>query len=258
MKHIQKPTLLFLIVLLLFTPLLLSSCGEANYNEKDFQSEKYADPVYVKIEIKRYGDITLELYPHLAPKTVENFLSLVRSGFYSGNDFHRVIADFMIQGGAPAEGDPAPGQIIGEFSANGFANDLKHTRGILSMARGDDYNSASSQFFIVHKTSSHLDGKYAAFGRVVRGMRTVDKIASLKTNDSDVPLKSVIIKQAYVTDAPSPIDPTIIIAVAASVSGAALLTVVFILLSRRMKKKAEAERAAKQARLHPGKKRKHK
>ena len=143
------------------------------------------------------GDvIRAELYPEIAPNTVKNFISLVNKGFYDGLIFHRVIEGFMIQGGCPqGTGMGGPGYSIkGEFSQNGFQNDLKHTEGVLSMARSMMPNSAGSQFFIMHKTSPHLDGAYAAFGKVVEGMDVVNKIAETRTDYSDRPLKEQKIK----------------------------------------------------------------
>ncbi|MBQ6387112.1 MAG: peptidylprolyl isomerase [Ruminococcus sp.] len=132
------------------------------------------------IDVKDYGVITVELYPDIAPKTVANFVKLAESGFYDGLTFHRIIKDFMIQGGDPL-GNGTGGSdenIVGEFKANGFENNLSHTRGVISMARSNDMNSASSQFFIMHADSPHLDGQYAAFGKVTDGMDVVDKIAN--------------------------------------------------------------------------------
>lgn len=143
------------------------------------------------------GDvIRAELYPEIAPNTVKNFISLANKGFYDGLIFHRVIEGFMIQGGCPqGTGMGGPGYSIkGEFSQNGFKNDLKHTEGVLSMARSMMPNSAGSQFFIMHKTSPHLDGAYAAFGKVVEGMDVVNKIAETRTDYSDRPLKEQKIK----------------------------------------------------------------
>ena len=134
--------------------------------------------------------IKAELYPEKAPNTVNNFISLVKSGFYDGVIFHRVISGFMIQGGDPAGvGTGGPGYTIkGEFAMNGFKNnDLKHTRGVLSMARAMHPNSAGSQFFIMHRNSSHLDGQYAAFGKVIEGIEVVDELASVKTDWNDKP-----------------------------------------------------------------------
>lgn len=155
------------------------------------------------IEMEDGHKIEGELYPDKAPKTVANFEKLANDGFYDGVIFHRVIPGFMIQGGDPTgTGMGGPGHTIpGEFSGNGFAqNDLKHTRGVLSMARTMDPNSAGSQFFIMHADAPHLDGQYAAFGKVTDGMDEVDKIASVKTNYSDKPLEEQKIRSVRVTD----------------------------------------------------------
>lgn len=151
----------------------------------------------VTIEMQDGSIIKAELYPETAPNTVNNFLSLVNKGFYDGLIFHRVIKDFMIQGGCPdGTGMGGPGYSIkGEFSQNGFANDLKHTEGVLSMARSMMPDSAGSQFFIMHKTSPHLDGAYAAFGKVTEGMDIVNKIAETKTDLSDRPLAEQVMKK---------------------------------------------------------------
>ncbi len=132
-----------------------------------------------------------ELYPEIAPNTVNNFLYLVQKGFYNGVIFHRVISGFMIQGGDPdGIGTGGPGyHIKGEFAANGFKNSLKHTRGVLSMARAQNPNSAGSQFFVMHADADYLDGQYAAFGKVIEGMDTVDAIASTPTDRNDRPVK---------------------------------------------------------------------
>ena len=150
----------------------------------------------ILITMENGDEIKAELYPEAAPKTVENFLKLVDEKFYDGLIFHRVIKGFMIQGGDPT-GTGMGGSkdtIVGEFRANGFQNDLAHTRRVLSMARTNMPNSASSQFFIMHQDAPHLDGQYAAFGKVVEGMEAVDKIASVKTNWQDKPLKDQRIK----------------------------------------------------------------
>lgn len=131
---------------------------------------------YATIEIADYGTITLELYGKSAPVTVENFVALAESGFYNGLTFHRIVEGFMMQGGAPDEDSPTVTSIVGEFASNGFENNLLHERGVISMARASAYNSASSQFFIMHATKSHLDGYYAAFGYVIDGIEVVDKI----------------------------------------------------------------------------------
>ena len=139
------------------------------------------------------GDVMkAELYPEIAPNTVNNFISLVKKGYYDGLIFHRVIRGFMIQGGCPnGNGMGGPGyQIKGEFSYNGFKNELRHTPGVLSMARAMDPNSAGSQFFIMHETSPHLDGQYAAFGKVTEGMDVVNKIACVQTDYNDRPMET--------------------------------------------------------------------
>ena len=169
-----------------------------------------ANPV-ITIKIKDMGDIKAELYPDIAPITVENFIKLAGSGFYNGLTFHRIIPGFMIQGGDPeGTGMGGPGyQIKGEFSANGFKNDLKHTEGVLSMARSMMPDSAGSQFFIMHKTSPHLDGQYAAFGKVIEGMDAVNEIAECDTDLSDRPLDDQIIVKAeaetFGVDYPDPV-----------------------------------------------------
>ena len=145
-------------------------------------------------------EIEIELYPEAAPKTVANFESLVKAGFYDGLTFHRVIPGFMIQGGDPL-GNGMGGsekKIVGEFRANGFANPIKHERGVISMARAYDPNSASSQFFIMHANAPHLDGQYAAFGKVVSGIEVVDEIASIPTDYSDRPKIAVRMKRVYI------------------------------------------------------------
>ena len=147
------------------------------------------------------GDIfKAELYPEIAPNTVNNFISLVNSHFYDGLIFHRVISGFMIQGGCPeGTGMGGPGyNIAGEFTDNGFENDLKHTPGVLSMARAAHPDSAGSQFFVMHQTSPHLDGQYAAFGKVIEGMEVVNRIAEVPTNYSDRPLEDQIMKSVTV------------------------------------------------------------
>jgi peptidyl-prolyl cis-trans isomerase B (cyclophilin B) len=154
----------------------------------------------VVIEMENGGKIELELYPEAAPKTVENFLKLVGEGFYDGLIFHRVIPGFMIQGGDP-QGTGMGGakeNIVGEFRANGHDNPIKHTRGVISMARAFNPNSASSQFFIMHADAPHLDGQYAAFGKVTSGMETVDEIASIPTDYSDRPKIAMRMKKVYI------------------------------------------------------------
>ena len=156
----------------------------------------------VVIEMENGNEIKLELYPEKAPITVENFLKLVGEGFYDGLTFHRVIKGFMIQGGDP-EGTGMGGakdKIKGEFRSNGVPNDIKHVRGVISMARSKMPDSASSQFFIVHENAPHLDGQYAAFGRVVEGMETVDEIAAVKTDYNDRPITDVRMKRVYISE----------------------------------------------------------
>lgn len=154
----------------------------------------------VTIEMEDGSIMKAELYPEIAPNTVKNFISLINKGFYDGLIFHRVINGFMIQGGCPdGTGMGGPGySIAGEFAANGFDNPLKHTEGVLSMARSQNPNSAGSQFFIMHQTSPHLDGSYAAFGKVTEGMDVVDRIAKSRTDWSDRPLKDQKIKKITV------------------------------------------------------------
>ena len=150
----------------------------------------------VTIEMENGGIIKAELYPEIAPNTVNNFISLVSKGYYDGLIFHRVISGFMIQGGCPdGTGMGGPGwHIKGEFLANGVNNPLKHTRGVLSMARANDPNSAGSQFFIMHADAPYLDGNYAAFGEIVEGLDVVDEIAGVQTNYADKPLEPQIMK----------------------------------------------------------------
>lgn len=154
----------------------------------------------IKLEIKDFGVITLELDHEHAPISSKNFEDLVQKGFYNGLTFHRVIKGFMIQGGCPnGTGTGGPGYTIkGEFKSNGVDNPISHVRGVISMARAMDPNSAGSQFFIVHKDSTYLDGQYAAFGHVVEGLDVVDKIAGVRTSPSDRPLERVVIEKAEI------------------------------------------------------------
>ena len=154
------------------------------------------------MEIEQFGTIELELYKDVAPITVDNFIKLVKKGFYNGLTFHRIIKGFMIQGGCPlGNGTGGPGyQIKGEFLANGVNNPLKHTRGVISMARAMNPDSAGSQFFIMHQDAPHLDGQYAAFGKVIKGIEVVDAIASVKTDFRDMPLNKVIIKSIKIEE----------------------------------------------------------
>ena len=154
-----------------------------------------ANPI-ITIQMKDGGVMKAELYPEIAPITVKNFIDLAAKGFYNGLIFHRVIPGFMIQGGDPqGTGMGGPGYTIkGEFTANGFRNDLKHTRGVLSMARAMDPDSAGSQFFIMHENYPSLDGQYATFGKVIEGIEVVDKIASVKTDYNDRPYEDQVIE----------------------------------------------------------------
>ena len=154
------------------------------------------------IEINKFGTIKVELNKEVAPLTVDNFVKLVNKGFYDGLTFHRVIKGFMIQGGCPkGNGTGGPGYSIkGEFAANGVNNPLKHTRGVISMARAMDPNSAGSQFFIMHQDAPYLDGQYAAFGKVIEGIEVVDAVASVKTNYYDMPLEKVVINNIYIKE----------------------------------------------------------
>ena len=164
----------------------------------------------ITIEMEDGGIIKAELYPEIAPNTVNNFLSLVQKGFYNGLIFHRVIEDFMIQGGCPeGSGMGGPGYSIkGEFTQNRFKNDLKHTEGVLSMARAMDPNSAGSQFFIMHKNSPHLDCGYAAFGKVTEGMDVINKIAEVDVDYNARPIVPQVIKsmtaETFGTEYPEP------------------------------------------------------
>lgn len=154
----------------------------------------------VTIEMQNSDKIQVELYPNVAPNTVNNFISLINKGFYNGLKFHRVIRGFMLQGGDPAgNGTGGPNYSIkGEFSYNHFDNNLKHTAGVISMARSQRPDSAGSQFFIMHKDSPHLDGSYAAFGKVTEGIEIVNKIADTKTDYSDAPLEPQVMKTVTV------------------------------------------------------------
>lgn len=158
-----------------------------------------ANPI-VTFKMKNGDIFKAELYPEIAPNTVNNFVSLVNKGFYDGLIFHRVIKGFMIQGGCPdGNGTGGPGYgIDGEFSGNGFENNLKHEKGVLSMARAQHPNSAGSQFFVMHETSPHLDGQYAAFGKVIEGIDIVDKIAETKTDWYDKPREDQVMESVTV------------------------------------------------------------
>lgn len=192
---------ILLTLVLLGISVLLYACSGSDSGE-DVVDGDYGETVMVQIEMENGGIIKLELYPEAAPITVENFLSLVNEGFYDGLIFHRVIEDFMIQGGDP-EGTGRGGsdkKIKGEFSANGVNNPIKHERGVISMARSRANDSASSQFFICHQDAPHLDGSYAAFGKVIEGMEVVDEIASVETDRNDRPIEDVVIKSITVVE----------------------------------------------------------
>lgn len=175
-------SIIVIIVLLLVINILVNDKKEKN-DMKDLLTGKH----YVEMKVKDYGTIKLELDSDVAPITVTNFINLVNSKFYDGLTFHRIIDGFMIQGGDPL-GNGTGGSsktIKGEFSENGVKNSISHVRGVISMARSSDYNSASSQFFIVQKDTTSLDGQYAAFGKVISGMDVVDKIAKVKVEDDN-------------------------------------------------------------------------
>lgn len=278
MKRILALALSALLLILPLSSLSVGAAGDGDSSE---------DLVYIAIE--GYGVITIQLYEEVAPITVANFRKLVNEGFYDGLIFHRVIEGFMVQGGDP-KGDGTGGsgeEIKGEFSANNVQNTLKHTRGVVSMARSGHpyesyhnagymtipfserepyYNSASSQFFIVHETSSHLDGNYAAFGEVTEGMDIVDKIAAVETDpDDNKPLKDVVMtcvtfdkaeaKRAIGDDLDSLWIVWVVLAVVVVGVG---VTVTVVLVVRHRNKKAEEARqlAEKQARAKKKNKRK--
>ncbi len=190
------------IFLSIFLILLISlvGCSNKKTNENEETRTPPKELPIATIVVKDYGTIEAELYPHIAPNTVNNFISLANDGFYNGLTFHRVIKDFMIQGGDPnGNGTGGPGYSIkGEFSTNDFKNDLKHTEGVLSMARSQDKNSAGSQFFIVTKDQPGLDGEYATFGKVISGMDIVHKIEDVQTDANDKPIKNIVIESIKV------------------------------------------------------------
>jgi peptidyl-prolyl cis-trans isomerase B (cyclophilin B) len=177
------------------------------YNKLEFKINNLTGEVYIMAEnpevtitLNSGDQIKLELYPEKAENTVNNFIELADNGYYDGLKFHRVIKGFMIQGGCPdGTGMGNPGYAIkGEFSSNGYENDLKHKRGVISMARSQSPDSAGSQFFIMHKDAAHLDGQYAAFGKVIEGMDAVDKIAEVDTNARDMPLEDQVMEKVDV------------------------------------------------------------
>lgn len=208
--HIKKRYLSLILITILMSMLVLIGCGNTKSNtaktdeaapksestnaESEPTKENKNLPV-ATITVDGYGVMNVELYPEIAPNTVNNFISLANKGFYNNLKFHRIIKDFMIQGGDPkGNGTGGPGYSIeGEFTSNGFANSLKHTKGVISMARSQDPNSAGSQFFIMSGDASNLDGEYAAFGKVISGLDVLDKIRSVETSSNDAPKKDVVI-----------------------------------------------------------------
>ena len=194
----KKLTNILTIIALIVIVVLIGTISFGYYKKVTMEVK---NPI-VTMEVKDFGTIKLELYPEMAPDTVANFIALANHGFYDGLKFHRVVKGFMIQGGCPiGNGTGGPGYTIhGEFASNGFKNDLKHTRGVLSMARAMDPNSAGSQFFIMHQDAPHLDGEYAAFGKVIEGMENVDKIAKTPTTFNDRPRNPQVIDTITIVD----------------------------------------------------------
>ena len=192
-------TFVKILTVLLAGLMLFSACGAA---EENTTTEITGETIMVQIEMENGGIIKLELYPDKAPITCENFVKLAKDGFYDGLIFHRVIKDFMIQGGDPTGTGMggADKNIKGEFAVNGVHNDISHVRGVISMARSRSYDSASSQFFICHADAKYLDGQYAAFGKVIEGMEVVDEIAEVKTDYSDRPMIDMVIKTITVVE----------------------------------------------------------
>ncbi len=187
-----------LLTAMLFT--WLTACGGDETNTTT--TETTGETIMVQIEMENGGIIKLELYPEIAPITCENFVKLAKDGFYDGLIFHRVIKDFMIQGGDPTGTGMGGSEenIKGEFKVNGVENNLSHERGVISMARSRSYDSASSQFFICHADAPHLNGQYAAFGKVIEGMDVVDEIAEVKTDYSDRPMVDMVMKTVTVIE----------------------------------------------------------
>lgn len=215
----NRNKIVYLLAVMFAAFLLLAGCGtggekeqagENNAKGTDYAASVKEKPI-VTITMENDEKIVLELDPAAAPNTVANFISLVEDGFYDGLTFHRVIPGFMIQGGDP-EGNGAGGpgySIEGEFTANGFENNLQHERGVISMARTQDPNSAGSQFFIMVAEATHLDGEYASFGKVIEGMETVDAIVSVERGNADKPVKPQKMKKVAVDtkgfDYPDPV-----------------------------------------------------
>jgi len=191
--------------LIRLTALLLAGfllCGCAVQSIEFLEDGDFGETIMIQIEMENGGIIKLELYPDIAPITVENFVNLAQEGFYDGLIFHRVIEGFMIQGGDPTgTGRGGSGKNIkGEFAANGVKNTIAHTRGVISMARSQSMNSASSQFFICHADAPHLNGQYAAFGKVIEGMEVVDEIAEVATDWNDRPMVDMVMKSVKVIE----------------------------------------------------------
>ena len=184
----------------------LSGCQNANADNENVKKVEPYGIHHAVITVENYGEIHLELDGDTAPITVKNFVELAKDGFYDGLTFHRIISGFMIQGGDPkADGTGgSKNEIIGEFESNGYANNIRHEHGVISLARANDPDSASSQFFIMHRTATHLDGDYAAFGKVTEGMTVVDKIASeavVTDNNGTVPKENQpVIKSINIID----------------------------------------------------------
>ena len=213
MTKIKKISAIMVAAVILCTCFLMSGCGgdtESSSSEKatsavsneettsaSTDTTDYKSSYTATIDVKDYGKIEVELYEELAPITVKNFVDLAKDGFYDGLTFHRIITGFMIQGGDPVgNGTGGPGYSIpGEFSLNGYDNSLSHDPGVISMARSQHPDSAGSQFFIMHKKASHLDGSYAAFGKIIEGRDVVDNLAEVATDWSDMPLTPVIMEK---------------------------------------------------------------
>lgn len=209
-----KKYIRLILVVTLMSSLVLVGCGNSKTNnnqseqpsttnessDKESSNKSNENLPIATITVDGYGVIEAELYPEIASNTVNNFIYLANKGFYDNLKFHRIIKGFMIQGGDPqGNGTGGPGYSIeGEFTSNGFANSLKHTKGVLSMARSQDPDSAGSQFFIMTGDAPHLDGDYAAFGKVISGMGVVEKIENVKTGSNDAPEKDVVIKSITV------------------------------------------------------------
>lgn len=209
-----KKYIRLILVVTLMSSLVLVGCGNSKTNndqseqpsttnessDKESSNKSNENLPIATITVDGYGVIEAELYPEIASNTVNNFIYLANKGFYDNLKLHRIIKGFMIQGGDPqGNGTGGPGYSIeGEFTSNGFANSLKHTKGVLSMARSQDPDSAGSQFFIMTGDAPHLDGEYAAFGKVISGMDVVEKIENVKTGSNDAPEKDVVIKSITV------------------------------------------------------------